>query len=170
MYHDDWIVNSFTNLISKEMRAHRLSVADLIFWFLKVATATHMPSHLIFSFFGSTVWHGGSSSLTRDRIYASCIRSEESYLLDWTGSPSVDFLTIWCCYSFPFLKKEITFYLFIWPYLMACGILVPPTGIKPRTPAVKAGNPAICPEWWQSVFPPLECRKIPVSALTHRTW
>lgn len=30
---------------------------------------------------------------------------------------------------------------------MACGILVPPNRVKPKTPAVKAGNPAIC-QWW----------------------
>lgn len=169
MHYDDWIVNSFTNIISREMRGTSSFCGKS---HLLVSENGHSSIYAIsldFLFFFAAPC-GMGDLVPGPGIKSTPPVSEVRSLNHWTGqgSPSVDFLTIWCCY-FLFLKKEITFYLFIWPYLMAWGILVPPIGIKPGTPTVKAGNLAICPEWWQSVFLPLECRKIPVSALTHRS-
>ena len=41
----------------------------------------------------SQLWHVGSSSLTRDRTWAPCIGSVESYPLDHQGSPCCSFLS-----------------------------------------------------------------------------
>ena len=44
-------------------------------------------------------------------------------------------------YIFFFLKIVLAFYVYFWPHYVACGILVPWPGIKPRFMAVKAQNP-----------------------------
>ena len=49
------------------------------------------------------LWHGGSSSLTRDRTWALCIGNDESQLLS-QGSPKVPRLL---CELFPPLKLNI---------------------------------------------------------------
>ena len=64
-------------------------------WVLVVACGIFIAACGIFS---CGVWelscgmHVGSSSLTRDRTWAPCIGSTESYPLDHQGSPSAHFL------------------------------------------------------------------------------
>lgn len=159
MHYDDWIVSSFTNLSSREMRTHCLSVADLIFWFLKVATATYMPSHLICSLFlaapcamGDLVpWPGIESRLLHRKWGVLTTGLDRKV-------PQLIFLQY--DVAILFLLKERKSYLFIY-LAVSHGLwdLSTPSRVKPKTPAVKAGNPAICPSGGDLCSLPLNAGK-----------
>ena len=50
--------------------------------------------YFFFFFFGSSMWHMGPCSLSRDRTQAPCIGSMESYPPDHQGSPSLPLLLV----------------------------------------------------------------------------